>query len=153
MCFRYRKCLSSEVSTSAWLIIPILLGYDTVKGKTIPLQALRVPEDEDPRFHDNWHMKAVKLSVFTNGPLSHKDIFLVLISVVGQVAQSVQRLAMGWTVQGSSAGGGAIFRTHPDRPWGPPSLLYNVYRVFHVVKRPGSGADHPPPSSAEVTKG
>jgi hypothetical protein len=23
-----------------------------------------------------------------------------------------------------------IFRTRPDRPWGPPSLLYNGYRVF-----------------------
>ena len=26
--------------------------------------------------------------------------------------------------------GGEIFRTLPDRPWGPPSLLYNGYRVF-----------------------
>ena len=26
--------------------------------------------------------------------------------------------------------GGDIFRTRPDRPWGPPSLLYNGYRVF-----------------------
>jgi len=25
---------------------------------------------------------------------------------------------------------GEIFRTCPDRPWGPPSLLYNVYRLF-----------------------
>jgi hypothetical protein len=25
--------------------------------------------------------------------------------------------------------GGEIFRTRPDRPWGPPSLLYNGYRV------------------------
>ena len=23
-----------------------------------------------------------------------------------------------------------IFRTRPHRPWGPPSFLYNVYRVF-----------------------
>ena len=23
-----------------------------------------------------------------------------------------------------------IFRTYPDSPWGPPSLLYNGYRVF-----------------------
>ena len=27
-------------------------------------------------------------------------------------------------------GGGKIFRTCPHRPWGPPSLLYNGYRVF-----------------------
>jgi len=25
---------------------------------------------------------------------------------------------------------GEIFRTCPDRPWGPPNLLYNGYRVF-----------------------
>ena len=46
---------------------------------------------------------------------------------------------------------GEIFRTRPDRPWGPPSDLYNEYRVsFPVVKLPGRGVDHPPPSSAEV---
>ena len=44
-----------------------------------------------------------------------------------------------------------IFRTCPDRPWGPPSLLYNGYRVFSGVKvRPGRAADHSPPSSAAV---
>ena len=41
-----------------------------------------------------------------------------------------------------------MFRTRPDRPWGPPSLLYRV--SFLSVKRPGRGVDHPPPSSAEV---
>jgi len=46
--------------------------------------------------------------------------------------------------------GGEIFCTRPDRPWGPPSLLYNGYRVFPGVKRPGRGIDHPPPSTAEV---
>ena len=29
---------------------------------------------------------------------------------------------------------GEIFRTCPHRPWGPPSLLYNGYRVFPGVK-------------------
>ena len=34
--------------------------------------------------------------------------------------------------------GGDIFRTCPDRPWGPPNLLYNGYRVFPGGKeRPG----------------
>jgi hypothetical protein len=67
------------------------------------------------------------------------------------IAQSVQRLATGWTVRGSNPGGGEIFRSHPDRPWGLPSLLYNRYRVsFPGVKRPGRGVDHPPLSSAEV---
>ena len=43
-----------------------------------------------------------------------------------------------------------IFRTRPDLLWGPPSLLYNVYRVFPGIKRPGRGVGHPTPSSAEV---
>jgi len=47
--------------------------------------------------------------------------------------------------------GAEIFRTRPDRSWGPPSLLYNGYRVFHGGKvQPGCGVDHQPPSSAEV---
>jgi len=38
--------------------------------------------------------------------------------------------------------GGEIFRTCRDRPWGPPSLLYNGYRVFPGGKeRPGRDAD------------
>jgi hypothetical protein len=47
--------------------------------------------------------------------------------------------------------GGEIFRTCPDRPWGPPRLLYNGYRVFPGGKvRRGRDADPSPPSSAEV---
>jgi hypothetical protein len=70
---------------------------------------------------------------------------------VGRVAQSVWRLATGWTVRGSIPGGGEIFRTCPDRPWGPPSLLYNGCRVFSGSrKRSGRDADPSPPSSAEV---
>jgi hypothetical protein len=34
--------------------------------------------------------------------------------------------------------GGEIFRTRPDRPWGPLSLLYNGYRVFPGVKAAGA---------------
>jgi hypothetical protein len=46
---------------------------------------------------------------------------------------------------------GEIFRTCPDRPWSPSSLLYNGYRVFPGGrKRPGRDADPSPPSSAEA---
>ena len=38
------------------------------------------------------------------------------------------------TLQGS----GETFRTRPDRPWGPPSLLYNVYRAFPRGKAAGA---------------
>ena len=44
---------------------------------------------------------------------------------------------------------GEIFRTCPDRPLGPPSLVYNGYRVFPGGKeRPGRDADPSPSSSA-----
>jgi hypothetical protein len=60
---------------------------------------------------------------------------------------------LDWTVRRSNPGGGEIFSTCPDRPWGPPSLLYNGYRVFPgSSKRPGRDADLSPRSSAEVWK-
>jgi len=50
--------------------------------------------------------------------------------------------------------GGKIFRTRPDRSWGPPSLLYNGYRVsFPGVKRPGRAVDHPPHLAPRLKKG
>jgi len=44
------------------------------------------------------------------------------------------------------SGGGGIFGTYPDQPWGSPSLPYNVYWVsFPWVKQLGSGTEPPPP--------
>jgi len=44
---------------------------------------------------------------------------------------------------------GEIFRNRPDRPWVPPRLLYNGYRVFPGSKeRPGQDADPSPSCSA-----
>jgi hypothetical protein len=66
-------------------------------------------------------------------------------------------IATGYGLDGpgiESRWGGEIFRTCPDRPWGPPSLLYNRCRVFPGAKeRPGRDADPSPPSSAVVMKG
>ena len=82
----------------------------------------------------------VPSTVFTHSLLTDKSY-----EDVGRVAQSVQRLDTGWTVRGSNPGEGEIFRTCPDRPWGPASLLYNVYRVFPGGKqRPGRDADPSP---------
>jgi hypothetical protein len=72
-----------------------------------------------------------------------------------QLCDTVKKL--DWLQVGRSGDripvGGEIFRTCPDRPWGPPSLLYNRYRVFPVVKeRPGRDADPSLPSSAVVKK-
>jgi hypothetical protein len=80
-----------------------------------------------------------------------ENAMLNYTSLVGRVAQSVQRLAMGWTVRGSNPGGVEIFRTCPDWPWGPPSLLYNGYQFFPTSKvRTRRDADHSPRSSTKV---
>ena len=59
--------------------------------------------------------------------------------------------------QGNESRWRRIFRTRPDGSCGPPSLLYNGYRVFTMgtgsflgVKRLRRGVYHPPLSSAEV---
>ena len=68
---------------------------------------------------------------------------------------SVVGIATGYGLDdpGSNPGGEEIFRACPDRPWGPPILLYNGYWVFPGGKeRPGRDADPSSPSSAVFMK-
>ena len=60
------------------------------------------------------------------------------------------RLTTGWTVRGSNPGGSEIFRTRPDLPWGPSSLLCNGYQVFTEGKAAWAWRLAPTPTSAEV---
>jgi hypothetical protein len=50
----------------------------------------------------------------------------------------------------SNFDGGEIFRTCSHRPWIPPSLLYNWYRVHSRGSAAGAWRWPPTPSSAEV---
>ena len=69
----------------------------------------------------------------------------------GSTVYSIIATDYGLNGTGIESQSGDIFRTRPHRPWGPPSLLYNGYRVFPGDKvRPGRAADHSPPSSAVV---
>jgi hypothetical protein len=68
------------------------------------------------------------------------------------IAQSVWRLDTDWMVRGSNSGGGEIFCTRPDQPWGLPSLLYMGTGSFPGVKRPGRGIDHPPHLAPRLRK-
>ena len=86
--------------------------------------------------------------------LALKSAFYLLMNVKGNqwagTVQSVQWLAMGWTVQGSNPCGSKIFCICPDGPWGPSSLLYNGYRVFPGGKAAGAWHWPPTPYSSEV---
>ena len=69
---------------------------------------------------------------------------------------SVADIEAGYGLDGSESNpdGGEVFRTSPDWPWGPPSLLYNGYRVFPGGKeRLGRDAGASLPSSDVVKKG
>jgi len=83
-----------------------------------------------------------------------KGITLIYYHIlnVGPVAHSVCRLTTDWTVR-DQIPVRTTFSARPDRSWGPPSLLYNGYRVFLGGKlRPGRAADHSPPSSTEGSR-
>jgi hypothetical protein len=59
----------------------------------------------------------------------------------------------GPVIESRWRGGSEISRTYPNRPCGPPSLLYNGYRVFPGGKHwPGRDADPSTLSSAVVMK-
>jgi len=77
---------------------------------------------------------------------------LHLPTSVSRIAQSVLRFATGWTFRESNPCWSAIFRACPNRPWDPPILLYNGYRIFPGVKRPGRGVDHPPHLAPRLKK-
>ena len=73
-----------------------------------------------------------------------KCIIIIIIIII---------LATNYRAGCSKPRKGETFRIRPDRPWGPPILLYKGYRVsFPGIKRPGRGVDHPTPSTAEVKK-
>ena len=75
----------------------------------------------------------------------------VTIAVVGQDSVVGIATRSGLDGLGIEFRWGRDFSRRPDRPWGPPSLLYNEYWVsFPGVKWPGRGVGHPPASSAGV---
>ena len=60
-------------------------------------------------------------------------IFTTLLHVLGPGSSVGIATDYGLDEPGSNPGGDEIFRSS-DRPWSPPSFLYNGYRVFPGVK-------------------
>jgi hypothetical protein len=71
----------------------------------------------------------------------HTSHFLLpyIMNRLARAGRSRDRIPVG--------GGGEIFLTRPDRLWGPPSLLYNRYRVFPGGK--AAGAWYWPPTPCQ----
>jgi hypothetical protein len=65
---------------------------------------------------------------------------------------SVVSIATGYGLDGQRIESrcGEIFRTCPDRPWGPPNLLYNGYRVFPRGKERLMRDTDPSPLSSAI---
>jgi hypothetical protein len=82
----------------------------------------------------------------------HNSVLVLTMVFIEYFKDSVTFLDyIAYNVRGSNPGGNEIFRTLPDRPGVPPSLLYNGYQVFPGVRKwPRRDADPSPPSSAEV---
>jgi len=75
------------------------------------------------------------------------SLFVVLIIIIIMGRDSSVGIATRYRLDSPEIESrwGEIFRTCPDRPWDPLSLLYNGYRVSAPgVKRPGRGVDQLP---------
>ena len=75
---------------------------------------------------------------------THRPVFIIWRYIQCSGPGSVVGIATAYGLDGPGIESrwGEIFRTSPDRPWGPPSLLYNGYRVFPGGKvLPGRDAD------------
>ena len=106
------------------------------------------------RFSKRFHAKINHVKLFVNKQTILYDQDLRFISNRGPwagIAQSVQRLATGWTVRGSNRGGGRDF-PYPSipalQPTQPP--IQWVTDLFRGGKAAGRGVNHPPTSNAEV---
>jgi len=85
------------------------------------------------------------------------NVFLFVEYALCSGPGSAIGIATGYGLGGpgieSRSGGYEIFHTCPDRPWGPPSLMYDGYWFFPGGKeRPGRDADPLPLSTAMVKK-
>ena len=119
------------------------------KETRLTLQEHDDDDDDDEIDQENATLWNTDLITYVNGSGVSSKFYMFHVELAG-IDQLVQRLAAGWTVRGSNPGEGEIFLTSPDRPWGPPSLVYNGYRVFLGGKTARAWRWPPTPSSAEV---
>ena len=142
--------------STVWLTAPSFMTFSQSMAlhQNIPYGILSKSEHcrrgEEGR---RYKLLGLDWSTWETWPYYVAYVFVFLCSITNcraGIAQSVQRLATGWTVRGSNPDGGEIFHTRPDLPWCPRNLLYNGYRVFPGGKAAGAWRWLPTTSSVEV---
>jgi hypothetical protein len=78
----------------------------------------------------NWIWKEKQWNKCSSSREKHTDSLLWKVKNCGSGSSIGIATDYGPDGSGIESRWGAIFRTRPDRPWGPLSLLYNWYRVF-----------------------
>jgi len=84
-------------------------------------------------------------SVSKSGYLYKHEVF---VKIIKRITSQVQVQVL--PTCGVNPGGGQIFRTHLDRTWGPPNILYNRYRFCPWGKGARAWYWPPTPSGFEV---
>ena len=77
-----------------------------------------------------------------------------LLTLGAGIEWEMQQFATDWTIWRSNFGEREIFRTLPERPWGPHRLPgYSGYRVSSAgLLRSGRGVEHPPHPAPRLKK-
>jgi hypothetical protein len=79
---------------------------------------------------DRFFAVKVTWTLFKYRVLTYVGLYIMSVGTITYPIHSAYSyFATDWAPLGSKPGGGEVFRTRPDRPCGPPSLLYNGYRV------------------------
>ena len=131
--------------------------YGVLTQTTLQILTTVCTSNPVPKIIKNWNVNGN----ITLGKLNYRTAVYIYIyftqCIISLGPGSVVGIATGYGLEGpgiESRWGGEIFRTCPDRPRGPPSLLYNGYQVFPGGKeRPGRDADPTSLSSAVIMKG
>ena len=110
---------------------------------------MNTSQDYDPKYHIALRHSPTYAAVKVPKDCTQVELCASPVCTVGPGSSA--SIASGYGLDGPGIEfrwGGEISRICPDRPWSPPSLLYNGYRVFLGCKeRPGRDADPSSPSS------